>query len=112
MSRIGCQRSSLRHRIVRSLGYNCRESRAIARRIEAFVECLRKHGLDPASYGDLATKISHQPRVHTQSAVQRRARYAELRRLGVSTSDAIYLAKRPGRTRDAIRRLQQGLPLR
>lgn len=115
MSRFSDERGTRRYWIVRGLGLGWREARKAQSSVEAFVECLRAHGRDPADYGDLCTRLRNgngKPRLQTPEAVQRRANYATLRRLGVGVDLALKIAKSPASTQDALRRLGQGLPLR
>jgi hypothetical protein len=97
--------------MIRKLGYKANAARAISGPIDSFVACLREHGIDPEQFGDLTRKLpSGRPRLDTQAAQERRARYAELRRHGVPVGLALRLCRRMAGTQAALRRIGQGLP--
>lgn len=113
MSKVADARVSRRYWILRGIGLGWAEARKASAAAQSFVECLRAHGRDPAEHGDLCARLPNgRPVLHTPRAIQRRANYASLRQRGVSVDLALRLAKSPGRARDALRRLEQGLPLR
>lgn len=113
MSAVGNDRISRRYHILRALGLCCREARRASGSARAFAACLREYGRDPSAYGNLAERLHNgKARLHTARAVAQRMRYAELRRHGVPVDVALRLKKGADSTRNALRRLEQGLPLR
>lgn len=103
------RRKHARYWICRDLGLGSREARAASNRAALFVEVLIAHGRDPAVYGDLARRLGTGSR---GSTTERSARYWVLRARGLGADDAGRFAHSPGVFRDAVRRLDQGLPLR
>lgn len=102
-------RKETRYWVCRRLGLGAYAAREASNCVGRFVETLIAHGKDPAAYGELAVRLlGGKPRTDPERA----ARYRELRKRGLSAAIASRIAQTPGVTRDALRRLDQGLPLR
>lgn len=104
------QRQCDKYRIARTVfGLNGREASRVSNNFDCWAELILSRGRRLEEFGELGERrLGGRPRKNPE----RTARYWVLRGRGLSSADASRFSFSTGLYQDAVRRLDQGLPLR